>query len=99
MILHVWKTIAKRKHNVTVLSKAAAEGQQRPVLISPNVVRHHSIDLISCQKQLGVIQGETGTLTGTVLDVMSLIQHYNLLLQINFHLAKKQRDCYHIKRL
>ncbi len=55
-------------------------------------VCHHSIHLITRQQQLSLVQSVTGTLTGTVLYVMSLIQHHNLLLQIDFHLAEKQHD-------
>lgn len=53
-----------------------------------DVVFDHALQLIPAQQQTVMVQCVAGTLSCTVLDVVSLIQNQDLSGQVDFHLVQ-----------
>lgn len=57
-----------------------------------DVMGHHAVQLLPGRQQLGFVQGVAGTLPGTVLYVVGLIQNHDLTLQVDLHLQGRRGE-------
>ena len=52
----------------------------------------HAVQLLYGLGQVVLVQGEAGTLPGTVLYVVGFVQHHNLASEVDFQLRNRQRN-------
>lgn len=70
------------------LDKAVAEILERFMFGSPDVVLDQALQVVPGGQQTVVVHSVAGAFSCTVLNVVSLIQHHNLVFQVNVHLVK-----------
>lgn len=70
------------------LDQTVAEFPQRFVFVWSDAVSDHAFELIPGWQQTVIVQGEAGTLSRTVLNVVGFIQHQDLAWQVDIHLEK-----------
>lgn len=70
------------------LDQAVAEALQRFVFGSPDVILDQALQVVPGGQQTVVVYSAAGALSCTVLNVVGLIQHHNLVFQADVHLVK-----------
>lgn len=54
-----------------------------------DLVLDHALQLVPRRQETVVVYGEAGALSGTVLNVVGLIQHQDLAREVDIHLGGK----------